>query len=316
MDVDRRVAKRAAKHLGNITRAEARAFGLGGDQLLYRVHVRGWAEVLPGVYRLPGVPDTFESRLEATKLWLGQRGHFTGPTAAHIMKLHGIERPGRIEVAMHLDCAVPPGLLLHRLQPEDRPAIRRVSGLRVPEVERVLLDCAASLPLPAVGRAMDDALRRNMTTVAALRAFRDEHCGRGVRGSKIFRTLIAARDLNDEKVRTVFEARMLRILRRIDGLEFRPDFHVRVGSEDYFLDFYLPGPRIGLECHSRKWHDTERAGADVVRDRHIRSTGIELLYFSYEDVVASPRGTEEEIRAAIERRLHSFFSADPGRSAG
>lgn len=302
MELEKRIARRAERNCGLITGTELRAFGLKDGQLHYRVKHRGWAEVLPGVFKLPGAPKTLDTDLVAAKLWLGRRGHFTGPTAGFVMQLHGILAPRRPSVAIYSGSSCD-GLNVHRLQPADKPPIRMVNGYPVPPVERVLLDCSAALPPRLAGNAMDDALRRKMTSIRALIDHRDRFCGRGRRGSRTFRELIAARDATDERVRTVFETRMLWILRRIEGLRFQPDFLVRVGSSKYYLDFYLPLPKIGIECHSRKWHDTERARADVVRDRRIRSTGIELLYFSYEDVVLEPASTEQEIRAAVARRL-------------
>lgn len=301
MDIDRRIARRAEKQLGHITGTEARGFGLSRTQLQYRVRAQGWTKVMPGVFRLPGAPNTFESRLVATKLWLGRRGHFAGQTAAHILGLNGVSQPERIQVAIASGSGCR-GLETRRLRPDDRPRLHNVTGFPLPPIERTLLECAATLDHETVGLALDDALRRRMTSVERLKGFLGSAGGKGLRGIKRLRLLVTARDENDERVRTIFETRMLRILKRIEGLEIRPDFHVIAAGRSYYIDFYLPEGALGIECHSKKWHGTERSKYDVVRDRRIGSLGIELLYFSYDDVVFDPDGTETEIRAALARR--------------
>lgn len=51
--------------------------------------------VLPDVYRLPGVPDTFDGFLMAVQLWMGDDGFFIGQTAAYLYDLDGPIRPRR-----------------------------------------------------------------------------------------------------------------------------------------------------------------------------------------------------------------------------
>jgi very-short-patch-repair endonuclease len=103
-------------------------------------------------------------------------------------------------------------------------------------------------------------------------------------------------------VRSIFESRMLAILRRIREHHFGPNFEVTIQSDRYFLDFYLPAGALDIECHSLKWH-AGRHNADARRDRRIRSAGIEILYFTWDDACFHAEEVEHEIRAAIARRV-------------
>ncbi|MPZ71392.1 MAG: hypothetical protein GEU71_17990 [Actinobacteria bacterium] len=299
----------ARKQAGHLMRGQCRKYGMSDDQIRYRRREAAWRQVLPGVYRLPGVPNSFENDLIATNLWLGDRGYFFGGTAAFVLGLDGIAKPRAIEVAIRRGSGAP-GIEAHRFAADSHPRTRRVMGLRLPSTELMLLECAATLPVKSVGRAMDDALRRRMTSVARLRAFVADNAARGRGGTRAMRQLIAGRDPDDERVRSLLETRMLRILRRIEGLQFLPDHPIRVAGRRYVIDFFLPAPSIGIECHSRRWHGVESSHGDIRRHRTLAGAGIELLYFDWDDVTFTPDETEQEIRAAVARRL-----APPGSLA-
>ena len=117
--------------------------------------------------------------------------------------------------------------------------------------------------------------------------------------------MLLGRDEHDEKVRSRFESKMLAILRRVLGHGFIPDFDILIHGRRYVIDFYCPHARLAIECHSFKWH-IGRHNADAKRDRDISSTGIEVLYFTWDDVCFRATEVEREIRAAISRRSTLF----------
>jgi len=61
-----------------------------------------------------------------------------------------------------------PGVIVHRLAPENRPLSRTAKGYRITEVERTLLDLFAVLPRRHAELAMEDALRRRLTSLDRL----------------------------------------------------------------------------------------------------------------------------------------------------
>lgn len=268
--------------------------------------------VLPDVYRLPGVPDTFDGFLMAVQLWMGNDGCFVGTTAAYLYGLDGIKKPAKVQVARRTGVRHP-SLRVIRTTRADAIRTRWINRLRTCQVERALLDVAAEVPPKVAGRALDDALRRRLTTLARMDRFLDTEGGRGRRGSKVLRALLVGRDHRDAEVRSVFEAKMLRILRRIKGMTFDANYLVVVGDQRYFLDFYVPAATLGIECHSFRWH-IGKHNRDTRRDRRIRSKGIEILYFTWDDVVLDERGVEREIVDAIGRRLGQLFR--PGGALG
>lgn len=114
--------------------------------------------------------------------------------------------------------------------------------------------------------------------------------------------LLEQRDDRDERIRSPFEARMLRVLRRIKTERFEVDYDVVIDGERFVIDFFHPLSKIGIECHSYKFH-IGKHNEDARRDRKLASTGIELLYFTWADLSMNHHRVEEEIRAAIERKM-------------
>lgn len=193
MDVDARIWKLGETQRGHVTRAQARAEGMTRKQLHHRRRRGSWVEVMPDVFRLPGVPETREGTLMAIQLWMGPDGHYCGPTAIYLYGLDGAERPDRFNVALHTGGGHPL-VKVHRLAPHDRPPTRGLDGLRVVRLERALAEMVAARPPPLVGRALDDALRKKLTTLPRMKWFLETEWGRGRRGTRVqrHRLLMAA----------------------------------------------------------------------------------------------------------------------------
>ena len=284
----------AGRQGGHITWAQLMDCGVSPTQVGRRCRSHGWEKVLPHTYRIGAIPDTFESRLDAVTMWLGDKGHFCSTTAGHLLGLEGITRPNRITVARASVPSTPPWLKVIRLASEDHPRVRLIRRRRVPPVEWVLLDLAGDLSVNRAGGALDDALRRGLTSVDRVRTLLGSTRRR--KGVRILGSLLASRDTRDERVRSGFETRMLRILRRVERA-VRADHEVHVQSERFVLDFYLPEVTLGIECHSIKWHLGEDAfRKDVRRHRLLSSVGIEVLYFTWEEVTTTPSKVETEVR--------------------
>ena len=306
------VRRMAEAQRGHISATQMRSCGFTPKQIQLRRKRGELVEVLPGIHRLAGVPDDVPGRLVAVDLWLGGDGFFTAETALYLLGMDGIEPPRRISVARFSGVKAPAWLRVQRIAHDDRPARRSAKGFRISPVERALAEACATLTPRQVGLAMNDALRKRLTTLDRLWKFADEWSGRP--GAKVFRCLLRGRDDGDEKVRSEFESRMLRILRRIKEYDFVANYEVRPQGHRYFIDFYLPAPALGVECHSFRWH-MGMHNADTRRDRRIRSLGIELIYFTWDDVCYHADEVEKELRSAVARRLTEISARTPSQDA-
>lgn len=99
----------------------------------------------------------------------------------------------------------PVGVIVHRTR---RPLPGElVDSIRVTTIERTLLDMAALLPVSALEKAVRSAIRKRLTTGDRLAALVTTQGGRGVRGSRKLRGVIA--DVEYDKTGSTAEVDML-----------------------------------------------------------------------------------------------------------
>jgi len=296
-----RCEQHAGGHHGVISRVEALAFGMTKRTIESRLREGAWLRVLPGVYRVCAIPETWRGKLLAAMLWAGPEAFVSHQAAAALYGLDGFPEGPVVISAPNL--ASIPGVKVHRLR---RPARTRVvQGIRVSWVERTLLDsCSVASPVRC-GRAMDDALRKKLVTLEGL--WSAIHAsGRGIRGTKTFRTLVTGRDDKDGQLQSRLEAKILVIVRRIKEVEFEVQFPVAAAGKSYRIDFCHPASMLGIEGHSFTWHFGDDPHNDDA-DRHNALTllGFRMLYLTWDEVHFRPDDVEAKIRLALRTSVNA-----------
>lgn len=288
----------AAGRHGVVTYDEALSTGMSTDDIRRRVRKGTLRRIHPGVLHHTAAPFTYHSRLAAAQAWTGGAGFLSHRTAARLWEMDGIlGEPVDVSVVGSRTC---PGIKVHRLRAVDRPRTVRIHGFVVSAADRTLLDLAGVIPRKTFVLALDDALRRRLTSLDSLKAALETHGGRGRIGSAALRQALADRDADDQRLASRFEKKMLAILRRIGGFETQHEVSSPTGR--FFLDFAFPEAKLAIECHSRRWHDSEfRFEKDVARDRALKRLGWTILYFSWKDVTERPDAVEAEIRSFLNR---------------
>lgn len=268
-----------------------------------RLELRRWISILPSVYRIAGVPVTKRMRQMAACLWGGGGSFLSHRTAGELWELDGVPACDFVEVSIRIGQRKRQGLVLHRIGVDDRPVTKEIQGLIVSGIERTLFDLSAALPLSSAGLALDDALRRKLTTLDRMWHQWESHGKRGRRGTKALKILLFSRDDREGLLRSRLEAKMLRILKRIRFASAIPNYRVADATREVFLDFAFPERRLAIETHGAKWHQgVERWKRDLVRDRWLKLHGWTVLYFSWDDVHLDPRKTEQEIRTFLQHQ--------------
>lgn len=297
---DRQCEALAEKQSGAISRDQALDCGMTPTSIADRVRSGRWHLVHPSVYRVAGAPVTEALLITAAWLWADE-GFVSHRSAARLYELDGISAPSRIELSTYTGKSRS-GLLVHRLQAHDRPALRVIGGITVSLPERTLFELAGVIPLHTAGLALDDALRKRLTTLDRVWLEWESRGKRGRRGTKNLRILLMARDDREGLLRSRLEAKMLRILKRIRPYEAVPNFVIRDGTRVVFIDFAYPALKVGIETHGAAWHaGEERWKRDLRRDRWLKGLGWTVLYFSWDDVHLEPRAVEQEIRTFLSR---------------
>jgi hypothetical protein len=192
----------------------------------------------------------------------------------------------------------PEGVMVHRTR---RPFdTREIRGIPVTSVERTLLDCAGTLSVRIVGKALDSALRLSLTDIARTYECLAKQGGRGVRGSRRLRLVLAER-MYDEKTDSGAEYDLLYFM-RLAGLpmpELDHELFPRGGRRipDFFWPEKLKTVEVdGVDAHA----SAERLDDDLERQNAIMDLGIEIRRFSARRVRRDPRGVVEEIRRFLD----------------
>ena len=156
--LDAKILEIALKQLGLITRKQLLALGLSSSAIHHRVATGRLVVVQAGIYALPGLPPTWDQRLLAAQLAVGD-GAISHRSAGQFYRLDGV-------VADRPDV-----LLFHPF----RQSLRDVTVHRSRTLQT---------------GALDDVLRRRLSTLDRIVARVDEMPASGVPGLGVLRGLL------------------------------------------------------------------------------------------------------------------------------
>ncbi|MGI9023758.1 MAG: DUF559 domain-containing protein [Acidimicrobiales bacterium] len=252
--------------------------------------------------RLQGSVATFEQRCIAAAFDAGPQVVVSHHSAARLWRL-----PGFVDEQVHLSRARQGGThratglgVLHA--PRSLPAlhITTTSGVPVTTVARTLFDMAGVIHAGRLERALDNALARRFTTIAAVRRVTGELAKRGRAGSTVMRTLLAERGAAYVAPESGLEARFLALL-RASGLPDPVRQH-NVGGDRWVgrVDFAYPEARLLIEVDSAVYHTTKLdREADRRRDAALADAGYRVVRITDDQVWFRPREAVATVRSAL-----------------
>jgi hypothetical protein len=285
--MDRAIRRLAAKQYGVFSAAQALLHGATRRIIQSRLAHEEWELVARGVYRLVGALRSWRQDLMVALLAAGDLAVVSHLSAAALWRLPGFAER-RVEVL------APHGKLNHRMagvtvhESRRLPAnhVASVDGLRVTTIERTLCDVAAGIRVLRLGRAVDNATTRGLTTVERLWAVWVELAAPGRRGVGAMRTVLLARGPGYVVGTTELEARFLDLIRRF-GLAL-PTSQIDLGAEGWVgrVDFLFRASRLVVEVDGRIGHvgHLDRA-KDRERDNELMTAGWRVLRFTWDDLV-------------------------------
>jgi very-short-patch-repair endonuclease len=283
MTPDQRLAAVAAGQHGCATIEQALAAGLTRDQVYRRVRSGRFERLGHHVLRLAGAPVTWEQQLMAGLLDLGGDSVVSHRAAAAVHGFDGFD-PGPIEFLLGRQRrGTGAGWQVHttiRLERIDRV---ETNGFRCTSASRTIVDLAGSVPVRALERAIDSAVRDGLSspTFLAHRLGALRH-RRGVR--VLDRLLVDSGGHSDLERRFLQLIRMAGLPSPIRQRTFR-DEQGRVIRADFSFE-----PRLLLvEVSGRRGHssDAERA-KDAQRRNELQRLGFVVLEFTNRQVRDEP----------------------------
>jgi hypothetical protein len=237
-----------------VFRAEtANAAGVTPNQLA-RLTRQGVIErMLPHTYRMTAVRTSSEQQLWIALSWAGDAAAVAGRSAGQRYGLEGVR-------ALRPEIVVP-----HRTRARtdfaqvyfgDRRAlmIRSVSGLPTTGVEATLLRLAHELDDEAFEIACEDARRRQLTSIPALRRYLERHARRGRPGVGALRHMLTELD-PEHPARSTLEVLTRRLLVAHGLDDFVRELPLTWNGRTHRYDYAFPSRRIILETIGRRLHD-------------------------------------------------------------
>jgi len=293
------LSRLGAESCGVFRGSDAVAHGVTRKQLTTLVAAEIIRRELPDVYAMCAVAASAEQRLRAALLWAGDDSAAGGRSAGSWYRLEGV-------VDAKPEVVVPRGRGLRSDRVEvhfgtrrDALMIRTHRGLRVTGPEATLVRLAHILDAEALEVACEDARRRRLTSVEALRAYLDRFGASGRPGIAPMRTLLRQLDPAHAS-RSTLEVRARRLLVAHGITDFTRELPLEWNGRTYFYDFGFEHRRVILETNGRRWHD------DPVDDEYDNEKwsvpgryGFKLVLATWHKVVKHPDRLIDELIATL-----------------
>jgi very-short-patch-repair endonuclease len=298
--LNRAIRKIAGSQYGALSAAQALNVGGTRAALQQRLRRGDIEAVADGVYVLPGAARCWRQKLWIALLEAGEGGVVGGRAAPALWGVPGYPQKPVEVLALH-------GRKNHRLtvgklhETRSLPPhhVRRIDGIPVPCIERVLFMLAGIETYKRAERATDNALTARLTTPERLWKMWGELAGRGRPGTRAMRAILAERLPGYVAPASELEARF-RDLLRDNGLQ-QPERQVDLGGEGWVgrVDCYFR-PRIIVELDGRVGHVSELDRAkDRQRINELTAAGFAVIQFTWMDLVMRPQWVLSVLRGAL-----------------
>ena len=284
---------------GVISRTQAMALGLSDRAVQRRLQLGVWRRLHPGVY-LPGAAtkEAWATQLSGACLAGGSRAVVSHRAAAVVFGLDGLVRaPAEITVP-HLEEAALRGVIVHRSRLLDACDVAQFGGLPVTRIERALIDLGRFEGDEVVEKALESAIRLNLTTEVDCWTYAEER-GRGLPGARRLARIMRMR-APGPAAGSAGEVKFLRALRQAGVPAPVRQFRIRAAGKTFFLDFAWPDLLVAAEFDGYQGHGGRLAhAADLDRQNAIVAQGWSIRRYSPTRLAADPVGIAAEVTAAL-----------------
>lgn len=273
VDVDRTLAALAAQRHSLLTLDDVVAAGGTRSSASVRVKAGRWESPHPGVYRIAGIPWSYEARVMAAVLAGGPGAVASHRCAARLLGIGFAKAEPEISVprGRNRRRAVAD---VHESTDLDRCATHLVCGIPVTDPARTLLDLGRYIGHQALERAVEQARRRGLVDWPELIRCLVTHARQGRHGVRRLREVIAAGMARSEVTDTDSELIALAVIRE-HGLP-EPEVHHRVYDGERLvaeLDLAYPDHLVDIEIDGAVHNDPVVRQKDDARDHHLRRLG-------------------------------------------
>jgi len=282
------VTRLGAPSLGAFRGTDAIKSGLSRTQLGTLKEHGVIERLFADTYRLTAAPRSHEQSLRAALLWAGEKAAGAARSAGRIYGLEGVLTEVPEIVIAEGRRLVTKNAVVRHCRDWRSLMVRTVRGLRVTGVEATLLALAHELDEEAFEIACEDARRRGLTSVPALRAYLERYGKRGRPGVSTMRHVLDQLDPKHPS-RSTLEVKTRRLLVARGITNFTRELPLGWNGRTYFFDFAFEADRTILETNGRRWHDDP---ADYEHDHEKWSVpgrhGYKLVLATWNKVTKTP----------------------------
>lgn len=300
-EADIRVATVAAGQHGVFTTDDARLAGASSALITRRLEAGRWTRLAPGLYAITGTAPSWERSVSAAVLRVGGLAAASHRTAAHLHGLYG--RPQKIEVVTVATGKRGLPFVLHQCLDLVEAEIVSLDGIATTDVARTIVDIGVPAGLQVAQRVLDEAIRRQMTTLHEVARRIHRYGRRGRRGIGPARELVIERLGWDDVTDSVLEDAFLRLAIRSGLPPPTPQRRLvtRQGRRFVRVDFDFGG-HVVVELDSEKFHtDRDSFRLDRRRQNDLVQSGYVVLRFTWWDVMAAPEYVAATVATALRR---------------
>jgi very-short-patch-repair endonuclease len=293
------LSRLSAPSLGVFRGQRAVALGVSRKQIAALRAAGVVDRVLADTYRMTAVGRSAEQALRAALLWAGDQSAAAGCSAAELYGLEGVRACSPEIVVPRSRRSRAASVVVHHSDDPAALMLRRRRDLRVTGVEPTLVALAATLDNEALEIACEDARRRRLTSVPALRSYLQRHGRPGRPGIAALRNLLDELD-PVHAARSTLEVKTRRLLVANGFTDFVRELPLEWRGRTYLFDFGFERGRTILETNGRRWHDDP---SDYEHDNEKWSVpgrhGYRIVFATWEKVTRAPAQLLSELRATL-----------------
>jgi very-short-patch-repair endonuclease len=187
----------------------------------------------------------------------------------------------------------------HHLTERD---ITELEGIPCTRPVRTFLDLGVVLAPDALETVLNEGIRRNLLSVAAI-GRRLEELGPLRRGAATVSAVLDRHTPGHRPPESVLETRFVQLVRSAGLPEPVPQFQVTLGNGDIArLDFAYVDRRIAIELDGAAYHSGELARKrDRRRDARLGALGWRVQHFDWDEVTRTPEYVIQTLDAYLEQ---------------
>jgi hypothetical protein len=286
-NIDTEIASIAEAHHGMFSFRHLQELGVTRGERDQRLESGRWLISHDRAYRLAGAPTSWRGELLAAVWAGGVRAVASHRSAAGLYQI-----PGGREDIVEITCprwrrTRHDGLVVHETTAVSARDHTVVDNIPMTTVERTIFDLAAVCSPFTIELAIDNALRRELTTLDKLGATLLRVGKRGRKGTKLLRGFLADRDPAYAPTESERELMLLRVLREHGLPEPERQFSIYDSAGNFIArpDLVYRDLKIAMEYDSFQYHVGKRPHVRDSRRRNAMSgVGWAVLVATAEDL--------------------------------